>query len=164
MAMFPLLSRKLMNNKNRSTAFCVLAVSLFVLSCSQLSTHAMIPTNIASPVSTIVATVTVPPVVINTDTPAPTPMELAVETNIAYVQNNMLFVTHVIGGQPIDTQQYTDHAAIPFVISVGWSPSGEYLTYSAYINSFPHTVFVNPSQRRMPVDLGLVTRQQAAGF
>ena len=150
-----------MNRKHRSTAICILSVILFVLGCAPLSTPALIPTGVDSPTPITGSTPAIPtatsspPLLPNTAAPVATPTEPAVEAYIAYVQKNTLFVTHVIGGQPLDTHQYTDPATTPFIVNVGWSPSGEFLTYNGYINSFLHVLFVNAMQGGTPVDLGI---------
>src|SRR5688572_33324884 len=52
----------------------------------------------------------------------PTPTEPPTETHIAYVQNDILKVTHVIGGKAIDTQEYATSQLRGGIYNVGWSP------------------------------------------
>lgn len=122
----------------------------------------------ASPTPAATASATEPatpepatPTPASTETPTaePTPTELPIETYIAYVQNRELLVTHVIGGQPLDTRQYTDSAAAnDFVSRVGWSPSGQFLTFLMRTpDSFHHLFFVNSLDSSPPLDLGIAT-------
>ena len=93
-------------------------------------------------------------------TEVPSPTEPAVETYIAYIQNQgqnnqELVVTHVSAGQALETKQYTDPNVSDYIFNVGWSPSGEFVTYNALIDSFPHVLFVNAAEGGPPVDLGI---------
>lgn len=85
----------------------------------------------------------------------PTPTEPATETYIAYVQNDTLFVTHVIGGQAIETKPYATSQMRGGLYNVGWSPSGEFLTFTMFVNSFGHLFVVNVADGSEPIDLGI---------
>jgi hypothetical protein len=85
----------------------------------------------------------------------PVPTEPATEAHIAYVQNDTLKVTHVIGGKAIDTQEYATSQLRGGIYNVGWSPSGEYLTFTMFVNSFGHLFIVNVTDGSAPLDLGI---------
>lgn len=89
-------------------------------------------------------------------TAVPSPTEPAVETYLAYAQDKNLFVAHVIGGQAVDTRQYTEPDPNGWIMSLAWSPSGEYLAFERLTpDSFPHAFYVNVFQGGPPVDLGI---------
>ena len=146
--------RRLLNKKYPITALCLSIVSLLASACGARSTPALIPTSLfPSPSVTIPAvgsstmTATLLPRVeigsqATTETPVPpstavpTSTEPAIETYIAYAQDNALFVTHVIGGQSVDTQQITDSQPNEWIMALSWSPSGEFLAYIKYADTF----------------------------
>lgn len=145
-----------MNRKHQSTAICILTVILFVLSCGPLSTPALIPTDVGSPAPITDITATSSSTLLpNTAAPVATPTELPIETYIAYVQNDALLVTHVIGGQPLDTRQYIKSQIRGGIYNIGWSPSGEFLAFNLWANSFTHVFIVNALEGSIPVDLGI---------
>jgi len=118
--------------------------------------------SLAAGTSTVSATV---PATVKTPEPAtptaapptaqPTPTEPAIETYIAYLQKGELVVTHVIGGKPLETRQYTQPGTHNWIFNIGWSPSGKYLTFSMNARSFIHLFIVNAHEGGDPVDLGI---------
>ena len=111
-----------MHKKPQAITICIFGAILFLAGCGTPSTPVFHPTAIDSPMPVVIATTVVPSEtptpspVPDTATPEPTatptlpatPTELALETYIAYVQQNALMVTHVIGGQALETQKYIE--------------------------------------------------------
>jgi hypothetical protein len=74
---------------------------------------------------------------------------------MAYVQNQDLLVTHILAGQPLDTHTYIHSEFQGGLYNLGWSPSGQYLTFNLYTVPFSHLYFVDAQSGAEPVDLGI---------
>lgn len=150
-----------MCSKPHTVALCVLAATLLVTGCGPSST----PTLHAPAVDTLTpGTVTAealptahssPTLSPTTSMVVPTPTEPALEINIAYTQNDELFVTHILAGVPLDTRHYIQSEQRGGIFNVGWSPSGEYVSFNLYTSSFPHVFVVHAYDGSPPVDLGI---------
>ena len=105
------------------------------------------PTSTAAPTPSLAPTLTA--------TLAPSPTEPARETSIAYVQNDSLLVTHVLGGKPLETREIIQSPQSGGIMNVGWSPSGEYLAFTMLPDSFPHVYIVDVQKNGKPIDLGI---------
>ncbi len=87
-------------------------------------------------------------------TALPTPTELPVETYIAYVQQDALLVTHVIGGKALETKQIIQAQVSGGIIDIAWSPSGEYLAFNMVESSMMRVFVAKLQGDSPPVDLG----------
>jgi hypothetical protein len=74
---------------------------------------------------------------------------------MAYVQNQDLLVTHILAGQPLETHNYIHSEYQGGLYNLGWSPSGQYLTFSLFSVPFSHLYFVDAQSGAEPIDLGI---------
>lgn len=100
------------------------------------------------------ATATTAPVEASTPTSAPQPSPAPAQQFIAYVQNGQLLVTDVTGGVKGGTTQYTQPGVDDQVTDLVWSPSGEFVAYTAPIGIDTHLFVVFAVGAGTPVDLG----------
>ena len=138
--------------KRMSSSILIISSLLVVLACNGV---ALTPSKTISPATSVTEPAASEGTATESIVVLPTPTEPATETDIAYVQDDTLKVTHVIGGRPIDTQQYAVSQIRGGIYNVGWSPSGEFLTFTMYVNSFGHLFIVNVTDGSAPIDLGI---------
>ncbi len=140
-----------MHIRNQNTAIFVLTMILLA-GCAPQSPPALIPT-VADSTATAEATFTateIPPATL-----APTATELPIETYIAYVQNDALLVTHVMAGQSLETWQLIESPEKGGIFNLGWSPSGEYLSFSMFVTPIEYHLFiVKAIEGSTPIDIG----------
>jgi hypothetical protein len=108
--------------------------------------------NTATPILSLAPT----PTATSTPAIAPSPTAPPNETFIAYVQNGSLLVTHIMSGKPLETHEVVKTQYSGDFQKLGWSPSGEYLTYVMQPDNLPHAYLVNVKQGGKPIDLGVV--------
>lgn len=137
--------------KHTSRMIMILVCLIGVLACNGVSPSPNIETSTTSLADSTASE----SAVAESTSVIPTPTEPPTETYIAYVQNDTLKVTHVIGGKAIDTQEYATSQLRGGIYNVGWSPSGEFLTFTMYVNSFGHLFTVNVTDGSAPIDLGI---------
>ena len=137
--------------KHTSPMIMILVCLIGVLACNGVSPSPNIETSTTSPAESTASE----SAAAESTSVIPTPTEPPTEAYIAYVQNDTLKMTHVIGGKAIDTQEYATSQIRGGIYNVGWSPSGEYLTFTMYVNSFGHLFTVNVTDGSAPIDLGI---------
>ena len=150
-----------------------MAVLAIVSGCSPLPDQALAPSPVPSQSPTLGSVTETPTLssthipVVNSASPIPSPVptvtatstlsptEPPVETYIAYVQNDSLLVTHVMSGKRLETHEYIKSPQSQGILRVGWSPSGDYLTFTMLPDSSPHIYIVNVKASGKPIDLGI---------
>ena len=73
---------------------------------------------------------------------------------LAYIGNGQLLVTDVTNGVQGGTTQYTDPAQQSQVSDLAWSPSGEFVAFTASVGVDPHIFYVFAVGQGSPTDLG----------
>ena len=166
-----------MKRTKQIRAVSLLILILLLVACAPLSNPAGISSTIADPVKSEtgitaglpaiisseipingVKTPLITSTVVPSSTPIATPTELPIDTYIAYIQDEEIHVTHVVGGQPVDTRVYTEPGTNDWILKIGWSPSGEYISFLMFTpDSFHHLFLVNIIDGGPLIDLGIAS-------
>lgn len=136
-------------------AACDLAAPALPTLVPTLSPAPATPTAMRSPTSPapVEPSATPPP----SETPAPPtvpPPTPAAAQFIAYVRDQQLLVTDVTGGRAGGTTQYTLAGVDDQVLSLAWSPSGEFIAFVSLASGEPRLFVVYAVGAGTPVDLG----------
>ncbi len=121
----------------------------FIIACAFLQS-AFGPTATPAP-----AVVTEPPTLSPpAGQPSLTPAPPARPQFIAYVRAGQLLVTDITGSVPGGTTQYTNFGPNEQVFDLAWSPSGEFLAFTAPVQGEGHIFYIYALGASTPTDLG----------
>jgi hypothetical protein len=73
---------------------------------------------------------------------------------VAYVRDGQLLVTDVTGGVQGGTTQYTNFGANEQPFDIAWSPSGEFVAFTAPVQGEGHIFYIYAVGASTPTDLG----------
>jgi len=143
----------------RSRLPAVLFIILLISACAPVAVT-LTPTD--TPTAAVTSEPASPTPVIETptsvpDQPSPTPggSPQASTQFIAYVRGGQLLVTDITNGVVGGTSQYTTAGQNDGVYDLAWSPSGEFVAFTAPVQGDGHVFYIFAQGQSSPTDLDL---------
>ncbi len=127
-------------------------ILVFALIVPFITACAFLQTAFGATATPVPAVVTEPPTQSSpADQPSPPPRPQF----IAYVRDGQLLVTDITNGIQGGTTQYTNFGPNEQVYDITWSPSGEFLAFTAPVQGEGHIFYIYAVGASTPTDLGL---------